>query len=275
MWPSWETSGWSWPSTTAASRARPARMSDRFPLWLGGAPVAVICRGPWFQRHPAWPELRPLFDPSPYGALLSKTPCSIALGTLQEDPAWAALCEGLLDPVVGSRPGTRQPHAACVRLEGDPRLATCTPGSDRPAVAPGAGVVALTGQFSDFCRRREDVAELMLTSEGPDRRARQRPLSLARSWRPARSGSVPSLSAAAVQLEGGAPAGGHKQRRASRGDRSTTSSVSSSSTSNMRCCAKPQRKQEDDRGIGPVRPADRLLAPRRLEPSWSSFSRTT
>ena len=50
-----------------------------------------------------------LFDPSPYGsALLSKTPCSIALGTLSEDPAWAALCEGLLEPVVGSRPaGTR------------------------------------------------------------------------------------------------------------------------------------------------------------------------
>jgi 4-alpha-glucanotransferase len=46
-----------------------------------------------------------LANPSPYdGALFTKSPLSIALGTLQEDPAWAPLCAGLLAPLVAARP---------------------------------------------------------------------------------------------------------------------------------------------------------------------------
>jgi 4-alpha-glucanotransferase len=48
-----------------------------------------------------------LTNPSPYdGALFSKSPLSIALGTLIEDPAWAALGDGLLAPAVAGRPAT-------------------------------------------------------------------------------------------------------------------------------------------------------------------------
>jgi len=44
-------------------------------------------------------------NPSPYdGALFSKSPLSLAIGTLAEEPAWAPLCEGLLAPLVGGRP---------------------------------------------------------------------------------------------------------------------------------------------------------------------------
>jgi 4-alpha-glucanotransferase len=46
-----------------------------------------------------------LTNPSPYdGALFSKSPLSIALATLGEDPAWAPLAQGLLAPAVAARP---------------------------------------------------------------------------------------------------------------------------------------------------------------------------
>jgi 4-alpha-glucanotransferase len=46
-----------------------------------------------------------LANPSPYdGALFTKSPLSIALATLEEDPAWTPLCAGLLAPLVAARP---------------------------------------------------------------------------------------------------------------------------------------------------------------------------
>ena len=46
-----------------------------------------------------------LANPSPYdGALFTKSPLSIALGTLQDDPAWSLLAKGLLAPAVDGRP---------------------------------------------------------------------------------------------------------------------------------------------------------------------------
>jgi len=44
-------------------------------------------------------------NPSPYdGALFSKSPLSLAVATLAEDPCWAPLCEGLLSPLVEGLP---------------------------------------------------------------------------------------------------------------------------------------------------------------------------
>jgi 4-alpha-glucanotransferase len=49
--------------------------------------------------------LTTLVDPSPYdGALLAKSPLSIALATLQEAPEWAEISRGLLEPLVAARP---------------------------------------------------------------------------------------------------------------------------------------------------------------------------
>ena len=46
-----------------------------------------------------------LVDPSPYdGALLAKSPMSIALATLREAPDWAELGGGFLEPLVAARP---------------------------------------------------------------------------------------------------------------------------------------------------------------------------
>ncbi|HET6281084.1 MAG TPA: 4-alpha-glucanotransferase [Polyangia bacterium] len=46
-----------------------------------------------------------LDNPSPYdGALFTRSPLSIALGTLQDDPDWSALAKGLLAPAVDGRP---------------------------------------------------------------------------------------------------------------------------------------------------------------------------
>ena len=100
-----------------------------------------------------------LFDPSPYGsALLSKTPCSIALGTLQEDPAWTALCDGLLDAVVGSRPeGPDDRVQLGYAWKASRDMLAALHARFRPA--GGACVESLAGQFADFCRRRGDVLQ--------------------------------------------------------------------------------------------------------------------
>jgi len=49
---------------------------------------------------------------SPYdGALFTKSPLSIALGTLSAEPEWSPLCEGLLVPAVAGRPPGPLHHA--------------------------------------------------------------------------------------------------------------------------------------------------------------------
>ena len=51
-------------------------------------------------------------NPSPYdGALFSKSPLSLSLATLAEDPCWAPLCEGLLSPLVAGLPRTAPDRA--------------------------------------------------------------------------------------------------------------------------------------------------------------------
>ena len=133
------------------------------PYGLGARQLLSFVAGLGFNGIQLGPQgATTLFDPSPYGsALLSKTPCSIALGTLQEDPAWAALCEGLLDPVVGSRPegpdNRMQLAYAWKATRG--MLATLHARFRQAGGSAGPGVVALTGQFSDFCHRRGDVLQ--------------------------------------------------------------------------------------------------------------------
>lgn len=101
-----------------------------------------------------------LTNPSPYdGALFSKSPLSIALGTLAEDPAWAPLVRDLLPPEVAARPAGatdrvgyeyawRSAHRNLTALHARFRAS-----SDTPASAP------LKERFEVFRRTRGPILE--------------------------------------------------------------------------------------------------------------------
>lgn len=76
------------------------------PYGRGARALAALVAGLGFDGLQLGPQgATSATNPSPYdGALFSKSPLSLALGTLAEDPAWAPLCEGLLAPLVGGRP---------------------------------------------------------------------------------------------------------------------------------------------------------------------------
>jgi 4-alpha-glucanotransferase len=113
-----------------------------------------------------------LIDPSPYdGALLSKSPLSMALGSLAGDPAWAPLCQGLLTPMVDGRPPgpadrVRYGYAwsaarrALAELHQRFRRAAATAGDNAGAGAGhDDGGVPLAARFADFCRLRGPVLQ--------------------------------------------------------------------------------------------------------------------
>jgi|GEM_PF-262561 len=76
------------------------------PYGRGARALAGLIAGLGFDGMQLGPQgATSASNPSPYdGALFSKSPLSLALATLAEDPAWAPLCDGLLPPLVQGRP---------------------------------------------------------------------------------------------------------------------------------------------------------------------------
>jgi 4-alpha-glucanotransferase len=89
-----------------------------------------------------------LTNPSPYdGALFSKSPLSIALATLAEDPKWAPLAQDLLAPAVAARPDgppdrTQYPYAW--------RIARQTVATLHARFRAGAAPAPLAERFAAF-----------------------------------------------------------------------------------------------------------------------------
>jgi 4-alpha-glucanotransferase len=76
------------------------------PYGLGARALVALAAGLGFDGLQLGPQGdTSLTNPSPYdGALFSRSPLSIALATLGEDPDWAPLAHDLLAPAVASRP---------------------------------------------------------------------------------------------------------------------------------------------------------------------------
>jgi len=76
------------------------------PYGHGARALAALVTGLGFDGFQLGPQGdTAAANPSPYdGALFSKSPLSLALGTLAEEPGWAPLCQGLLPPLVAERP---------------------------------------------------------------------------------------------------------------------------------------------------------------------------
>lgn len=76
------------------------------PYGRGARALAAMVSGLGFDGLQLGPQgATSATNPSPYdGALFSKSPLSLALATLAEDPCWAPLCRGLLGPLVSARP---------------------------------------------------------------------------------------------------------------------------------------------------------------------------
>jgi 4-alpha-glucanotransferase len=76
------------------------------PYGQGARALAALVSGLGFDGLQLGPQgATSASNPSPYdGALFSKSPLSLALATLAEDPCWAPLCQGLLAPLVSGRP---------------------------------------------------------------------------------------------------------------------------------------------------------------------------
>ncbi len=76
------------------------------PYGIGGRALLAFIRQLGFDSVQLGPQGdTTAANPSPYdGALFSKSPLSIALGTLADDPLWAPLARDLLPPLVAGRP---------------------------------------------------------------------------------------------------------------------------------------------------------------------------
>jgi 4-alpha-glucanotransferase len=95
-----------------------------------------------------------LTNPSPYdGALFSKSPLSIALATLAEDPDWAPLAQDLLPPAVAGRPAgppDRSQYAYAWRI------ARQTVARLHARFRAGAAPAALGARFAAFAAGSDD-----------------------------------------------------------------------------------------------------------------------
>ncbi|HET6146529.1 MAG TPA: 4-alpha-glucanotransferase [Polyangia bacterium] len=98
----------------------------------------------------------PAADSSPYaGALLSKSPLSIALAALEESPDWAELAHGLRDPLVAARPAGPSDRTEYGYAWKAARQALAALHA-RLRAAP-ARFAALADRFADYRRRRDPV----------------------------------------------------------------------------------------------------------------------
>jgi 4-alpha-glucanotransferase len=94
-------------------------------------------------------------NPSPYdGALFSKSPLSLALATLAEQPEWAPLADGLLAPLVEERPAG-PPNRAQYGYAWHAAQATVTALHERFLEARAAGGGAAQTLGARFARFRE------------------------------------------------------------------------------------------------------------------------
>ena len=97
-------------------------------------------------------------NPSPYdGALFSKSPLSLALATLAEDPCWAPLCQGLLAPLVAGRPSGPAERAqyGYAWAAAEATVDTLYRRFLDSQAAGGSGAATLAARFAAFRRANE------------------------------------------------------------------------------------------------------------------------